>query len=125
MATYWINRTWIKPTLWGGHGFFHDYLNDILLIPVFLPCVLWLHRLLRLRLHDRMPNVFEIAFHVVVWSICFLLIFPHQPWLFRHSTLDPMNAVAYAVGGLLSWLVWHAPWPYKRVSSSPSTIGGA
>ena len=81
VAAYWIHKLWIKPTGWGSHGLLHDYLNDFLLIPVFLPPTLFLHRVLRIRRHDRPPSALEVAAHVIVWSIMFLVVFPKSPWL--------------------------------------------
>jgi hypothetical protein len=100
------HRWWIKPSHFGSTGFFHDYFNDVLLIPIFLPPVLWLHRRLGMRNHDRPPTIVETAFHVAAWSVCFLLIFPQFPWLYQHSTADPWNAAAYAVGGAVAWVIW-------------------
>ena len=109
VSIYWIHKLWIKPTTWGSHGLLHDYLNDVLLIPIFLPLALLIHRVLRIRMHDRPPSATEIALHVVLWSLLFVVAFPHNTWLFRHSTADPYNAVAFAVGGAFAWLIWNLP----------------
>src|SRR5438477_10217972 len=89
LCVYWINREWIKPTAWGHQGFFHDYLNDVLLIPLFLPPTLLLQWALRLRRHQRAPSILEVFSHWAIWSFLFLYIFPHIHWLYRHSTADP------------------------------------
>lgn len=106
IALYWAHRTWIKPTAWGGHGLLHDYLNDFLLIPVFLPPALMLQRWVGIRRHDRPPSAAEVATHVGLWSVLFVVVFPHFAWLYRNSTADPYNAVAFAVGGVAGWSVW-------------------
>ncbi len=125
IAAYWIHKLWIKPTLWGSSGLLHDYLNDFLLIPIFLPPTLYLHHLLRIRPHHRPPTPAEITLHVALWSILFLLVFPHSPWLYRHSTPDPYNALAFAAGGAAAWLIWNRPrtqsaLPFPRMFSLPT-----
>jgi hypothetical protein len=107
VALYAAHRAWIKPTSFGARGLLHDYLNDCLLVPMFLPLALALHRRLGLREHDRPPSAREVAWHVVLWSILFCAVFPHHAWLFRHSTADPWNAVAYGAGGGVGWLWWN------------------
>lgn len=108
VALYFINRHWIKHTPWGRAGFFHDYLNDVLLIPFWLPGVLLVHRLVGLRRHDRPPTFSEIFLHVVIWSACFEWVFWRLHIFYEHSTADPRDAVAYAAGGAFSWLLWNA-----------------
>lgn len=107
IGLYWVNREWIKPSAWGHHGFAHDYLNDVLLIPIFLPLVLIIHRWLGMRTHDRPPSALEVTSHVTIWSVLFLVIFPLHEWLYRHSTADPFNAIAFAAGGAMAWLFWN------------------
>ncbi|HET6251163.1 MAG TPA: hypothetical protein VFE47_26005 [Tepidisphaeraceae bacterium] len=113
---YLVNRFWAKKTTWGRTGFCHDYLNDVLLIPFFLPGVLWLHRRLGLRSHDRPPRLGEVALHVGVWSICFEWLFARYHVFYQHSTADPKDALAYAVGGGIAWMIWNL----ERFSSRSS-----
>lgn len=114
---YFVNRFWIKPSVWGHSGFFHDYLNDVLLIPIFLPPVLWLHRCVGIRLHDHPPTGSEVFVHWLVWSLCFLMLFPKFTWLYRHSTPDPWNAAAYAAGAAGAWVVWHGSERWRALRS--------
>jgi hypothetical protein len=98
---YAVNRWLLKPHLHAG--FFHSYFNDVWLIPCALPPVLWLHRRFGLRTDDAAPRVSEIVFHLVFWSLLFEWIGPH---FVAHTTGDPWDTVAYAVGALFACLWW-------------------
>ena len=39
VVAYLVNRFAIKPAVVGG--FFHDHLNDLICIPVWVPVMLW------------------------------------------------------------------------------------
>lgn len=98
---YAVNRWLIKPHL--HHGFFHSYFNDCWLIPCALPPVLWLHRRLGLRNDDRPPQVSEIIFHLVFWSVFFEWIGPR---FISRATGDPRDVLAYAAGAVVAGLWW-------------------
>lgn len=99
---YAINRWLVKPHV--HTGFFHSHFNDCWLIPCALPPILWLHRKLGLRPHDAPPQVSEILFHLVFWSLLFEWI---GPKFVPHTTGDPLDALAYAAGALVAGLWWH------------------
>lgn len=101
-AAYLMNRWLIKP--WIHHGFFHSYFNDLWLIPCALPPLLWLHRQLGLRSHDKPPQVSEMLFHLVAWSLFMEWIGPR---FIPRATGDPLDAAAYAAGALAAGLWWH------------------
>jgi len=110
---YALNRWGLKPHV---HNFFiHGYFDDVLLIPCALPPLLLMQRWLGLRRDDAMPTVGEIALNLVVWSILFEAIGPH---IFRWTTGDPWDAVAYAVGGILAGLWWHRRELFRRFSTN-------
>ena len=111
-AAYAINRWLLKPHLHAE--FLHSHFNDLLLIPCALPLVLLAQRRLNLRHHDDPPLPTEIFFQLFVWSILFEWIGPH---LVRHSTGDPGDVAAYAVGGVLAALWWQRPWRPRRVAA--------
>jgi hypothetical protein len=99
---YALNRWVLKPRV--HSPFLHNHFNDLLLIPCALPALLVIQRWLRLREHDEIPRVGEIALYLVVWSILFEGIGPRiMPW----TTGDPWDVLAYAVGGVLAGLWWH------------------
>lgn len=98
---YALNRWGLKPRL--HIAFLHDHFNDSLLIACALPPLLYLHRLLKLRSHDRPPTPAEIGWHLVFWSVLFEVIGPR---ILPHATGDPWDVVAYVVGGILAGLWW-------------------
>ncbi len=99
-ALYALNRWLIKPHT--HIAFFHNWFNDILLIPCALPPLLLAHRWLKLRNHDRPPTAGEVVSHVIGWSILFEVIGPK----IMPTTGDPWDAVAYACGGAAAYLGW-------------------
>lgn len=101
-SAYSINRWLIKPHVRGG--FFHSYFNDLWLIPCALPPILWLHRWLGVRSHDKAPQFSEIAGHLVFWSVLFEWI---GPKFVSHTTGDPLDVTAYAGGAILAGLWWN------------------
>lgn len=106
-ALYALNRWGVRPHV--HSPFLHGQFNDGLLIPCALPLVLWLQRGLRLRGHDEYPSAGEIGFHLVVWSVLFEVIGPH----IMRVTGDPLDVVAYAVGGVLAGVWWCLAARYK------------
>jgi hypothetical protein len=103
-TSYALNRWLVKPHF--HTGFFHSHFNDCWLIPCALPPVLWLHRRLGLRSHDAPPQFWEITLHLVFWSWLFEGI---GPKLVPHTTGDPLDALAYAVGAVVAGLWWLRP----------------
>ena len=101
---YALNRWVLKPHL--AYAFLHNHFNDVLLIPCALPPLLLMQRSLKLRSHDRFPEFGEIALYFAVWSVLFEVIGPRlMPW----TVGDPWDVAAYAAGGVLAGLWWHAP----------------
>jgi hypothetical protein len=99
-ALYAANRWLIKPHV--HSPFFHGQFNDCLLIPCALPLVLWLQRRLNLRKHDAPPTFSEITLHLFVWSVMCEGLGPR----FMHVTGDPLDVVAYVIGGVLAGFWW-------------------
>jgi hypothetical protein len=99
-ALYATNRWLIKPHC--HIAFFHNWFNDTLVIPCALPILLLVHRKFHLRDHDQPPTLAEVVAHVIGWSILFEVIGPHL----MATTGDPWDAVAYACGGMASFLCW-------------------
>lgn len=104
MVIYAVNRWLLKPYGIGG-WFARGYLNDLLCLPLFLPIILGVQRLVRLRMHDGPPHMWEVLQHWVIFSVLFEIILPQYPQYFR-TTADEMDAVAYLAGGLLAWGCW-------------------
>jgi hypothetical protein len=100
-ALYAANRCFIKPHF--HFIVFHSWFNDLLLIPCALPLLLFLHRRFGLRTHDAAPTFTEIAAHLAGWSILFEIIGPH---LMRGVTGDPLDVMAYCIGGAVAFVWW-------------------
>jgi hypothetical protein len=99
-ALYATNRWLVKPHV---HAvFFHSWFNDLLLIPCALPPLLLIHRWLKLRAHDEPPTAWEIAGHLIGWSVLFEWIGPH----IMRTTGDPWDVVAYTVGAVAAFCCW-------------------
>ena len=103
---YCLGRWYLKPHHIGG-WFVHDYLNDLLCLPLFLPIILRLQSLVRIRRHNLPPTLFEVLHNWAIFSILFEVILPRLP-AYR-TTADPWNVVAYLTGGLLAYAFWHRP----------------
>ncbi len=100
-ALYVVNRWLIKPHV--ASVFLHGYFNDMLLIPCALPIILWMQRKVGLRKTDAMPDVTEILFHLVIWSVLFEWIGPH----IMRTTGDIWDVVVYTVGAIVAWAWWN------------------
>jgi len=104
LGAYFCNRTLIKPNLHVYSPFFHGHFNDCLLVPVALPIFLLVYRWLRLRPDNAPPRFWEMALHVLVWSVFFKWF---GPVVLHHGVADPTDLFCYAGGGIVSWLFWH------------------
>ncbi len=101
-ALYAANRWGIKPHT--HIAFFHCWFNDLLLMPCAIPPLLLVHAWFGLREKSALPTGLEIVAHLAGWSVLFEVIGPH---LIPHTTGDPWDALAYAIGALASFLWWH------------------
>lgn len=100
-AAYVVNRWLVKPHV--HSGFMRGHFNDLWLIPCALPPMLALHRRLGWRNHDHAPLFSEITLHLVLWSMLFEWL---GPQFMPHVTGDPLDVLAYVVGGLFAWGWW-------------------
>ena len=120
-AVYLVNREWIKPHLHFYSPFFHGHLDDCLFVPVALPLFLLVYRLLGLRPDDAPPRFWEMAWHVLVWSVFFKWF---GPAVLHHGVADPVDLLCYLGGGLAAWLVWNSrparsPWSDVGTTDPP------
>ena len=119
LTLYCLCRWVLKPHHVGG-WLVHDYLNDLLCLPLLVPIILRIQSQLRIRRHDRPPTVFELVHNWIVFSVVFELVIPRLPQ-FR-STADPWDVVAYLVGGLLGYVCWH--WRgITSIAGDPQALG--
>ena len=132
LSLYTLNRFYLKPHHIGG-WFTHGYLNDILCLPLFLPMILRAQTLLRLRPHNKPPQLWEILQHWLIFSLLFEVLLPRLPHTFD-TTADPRDILAYLTGGLLAHAFWHRhakspfpPFPIgigTRPPMTPTHLGG-
>ncbi len=112
LIIYPINRFILKPHHIGG-WFTHGYLNDVLCLPLFVPVILYVQRLIRLRPHDGFPTPWEIFQAWAAFSIMFQVIIPRYPKTFTTAG-DPYDMIAYLAGGLIAGWYWS-----RRNSTNP------
>jgi hypothetical protein len=112
-ALYALNRWALKPHL--HSPFVRGHFNDLLLIPCAIPPLLLFQRFLRLRPHDHFPAASEILFCLVTWTLLFEWIGPR---FVSGTTADPLDAIAYVLGGILAFIWWRCVPPARVHQSS-------
>jgi hypothetical protein len=115
VALYFINRWILKPYF--PNDFSRDYLNDVICIPFWLPIMLFLMKVTRLRKHGGSPTASEILVPLVVWSWVFEAYLPFTT-LFKHvETSDYMDIFSYTVGACFAavfWKFWYCEWHFLK-----------
>ncbi|BCS34972.1 hypothetical protein TBR22_A41980 [Luteitalea sp. TBR-22] len=76
---------------------------DVLLLPVGLPPWLWLERRVGWRADDRPPTLAEVGLLLGAWSVAAEVL---APALVHGPVSDPLDVVAYVLGGIACLLVW-------------------
>ena len=108
MMIYVLNRWVLKPNHIGG-WLVHDYLNDLLCLPIFLPIILRLQSALGIRRHNLPPTFFELIHNWVIFSVLYYFVFPRLSAF--SSVADPWNSVAYLIGGVAAYVWWRYFYP--------------
>lgn len=98
---YLINSLTIRMGI-NNNYFMRNYFNDLLLIPVALPIVLYLIKLFKFR-NDNYPSFSEIFICLIVWSIMFEFV---GPKIMNKGTADIYDVLAYSVGAIISYAIW-------------------
>jgi hypothetical protein len=106
MFLYFVNRWFLK--LHFSNEFLHDYLNDVICIPFWVPIMLFIMRKMHLRTGDGPPRGSEILIPLIVWSCVFEVCLPVVPYFNRLATSDYRDIISYTGGALLAALVWKA-----------------
>lgn len=104
LILYAINKFVFLRPFFFETKFNRYYLNDLLLVPVLLPIILFISKTLNIRNNNQPPIFIEIIIPLVIWSISFEII---GPYYFKHSTSDPVDIIAYFFGGGIGWLIWN------------------
>ena len=107
VSIYFLNRYIVKPLTVGRISFFHSYLNDLICIPFWLPIVLFLTRLVRLRDHDEPPDFYELSFYLLIWSVMFEVVGPLYGKYYNYPVADPWDVVCYALGCVIAGIYWN------------------
>lgn len=105
LALYAMNKTSALSSSFWDSSFRTCYLNDLVLVPVLVPPVLLVSRMLTHRAKDLPPTLLEIILLLTIWSAAFEFIGPH---CFGRGTSDPLDVAAYWLGGFISWAIWNA-----------------
>ena len=120
LIIYCINKlSFLKYGSW-NYKFLIYYLNDLLLIPVAVPIVLYFSKVLKLRDIYSPPTFLEIIVPLAIWSISFEFV---GPLYFGKGTSDPIDVFAYCLGGLISWLLWNREELFSIIVNKKITIG--
>lgn len=83
-----------------------SYLNDILIVPVFVPLILYVSRRLDARKTDDPPRLIEVVIPVVIWSAVFEVFLPAREGWRRLTFADEYDVVSYLLGGVISCWIW-------------------
>ncbi len=111
-ALYWLNRVVVKPL--PHPAFFHEHFNDLICIPFFVPILLFVARICRLRPHDGPPQAHEVVIPLVVWSILFEIVFPSHPFWSHWVTGDPYDILYYSIGACAALWFWRYRYRMER-----------
>ena len=74
------------------------------MLPCAVPLVIRIYAALDLRESTAPPSLPEIVWLGLLWSVMAEGLAPL--WLTR-STADPLDLLAYTLGGFMLWLRWH------------------
>ena len=102
LALFLLNR-WIESR---GLSFIpvRSWLDDVLVLPLALGFALWIHR--RRRGGSWTIPMFQVIVAVVLYALVFELVLPSY---LDSAVADPLDVVAYAVGGVLFQLLLNRP----------------
>ncbi len=102
LACYAVHRwwQWASPS----PGWMSNHWNDIWMLPCAVPLVTRMYAALNLRASTAPPSLSEIVWLGLLWSVMAECL---APLWFTRSTGDPLDVLAYGLGGFMLWLRWH------------------
>jgi hypothetical protein len=109
---YFVNRFVIKKLVAGG--FFHDYFNDLICIPFWVPIMLFFERKTRMRPDDAAPRWYEIIIPLVLWSYIFEVYLPGTRLFRGRATADARDVLYYCIGALGAAVVWRVSYRERK-----------
>lgn len=101
LIIYGLNYVSIKFGIYTNY-FMQCYFNDIFLVPVALPVVLYIVKLLKYR-GSYYPTLSEILTCLIIWSVFFEYIGPKY---LNKGIADVYDVIAYFIGAVVSFIVW-------------------
>ncbi len=117
VALYGINRLVLKPVF--SAAFFHNNLNDLICISIWVPVMLWLMRKVGARPDDAPPRAHEIVLPLVVWSWVFEVWLPRAAAFSQVAHADVFDVLCYAAGTCLAagfWKLWYRKARHKAAT---------
>ncbi len=103
-VVYLLNLLFISNWQWAGQSIARNFLNDLLLVPVALPLILFSSHILKIRSGSSPPTLLEIFIPTTIWAIAFEFVGPN---VFNKGTSDSLDIAAYFLGGCVAWGVWN------------------
>jgi len=89
------------PSVW---SFLHSHLDDLLLMPVALPVILWVQRLTGLRTRDGTPTWSEMFTHLAIWAFMAKIV---GPYYCHVGVADPWDLLYFTAGGIGACAWWN------------------
>jgi hypothetical protein len=116
VTLYFANRWILKPCF--PNTFSRSYLNDVICIPFWVPIMLFIMKLTRLRKGDAPPSTSEIIIPLLVWSWVFEGYLPFTAFFRKLATSDYVDILSYTIGACLAaafWKFWYEKWPGLKI----------
>jgi hypothetical protein len=110
LVVYFANR-WILKVHFSTE-FSHNYLNDLICLPFWIPIMLFLMRKTGLRRNDAPPQGLEILLPLFIWSWAFEVYLPRQSFFEGLAFSDPLDILCYTAGACAAaifWTYWYRP----------------
>jgi len=104
VGLYFTNRLLLKPQM--SNNFLRCHLNDLICIPFWVPIMLLLMRIFRLRRDDGPPESHEIVVPLVLWSAIFELWLPRTSFFAGLAVADYLDILWYAIGAVAAAFFW-------------------
>ncbi|MBX0289334.1 hypothetical protein K3G63_02730 [Hymenobacter sp. HSC-4F20] len=98
-----VNRHW---PLWPLPTFINSHLADLVDLPLQLTVLLWILR----RYYFRQPSfVLPVSWIVASWVVIAVWFELIMPFFNSRMTADPLDVVAYSIGGVVFWRWMNRP----------------
>jgi hypothetical protein len=119
LLAYFFNRMVLKTV--SSHSFFRDYFNDVICVPLLVPPMLLVARILHLRSHDDPPLPHEVFVPTIVWAIMYEIVLPASSDWGGNAISDPYDVLAYVIGACIALPVWEVIYPDRITETLKKT----